>query len=251
MTETLRKGFVWTTGHSKVVLAVAGAFIAVGVIYSFISYSKEKKEVAQQERYFILEKAYSEKKRSFDEADRAIAVAIQGKDKKAEAEALKNKPSGDLEKDYSTEVANFESFIQAAPQTKAAQMAALNLSEIYMHYKMNDKALAALEKVEKGLDKKDMLTALVFMQIGNAKADAGDCQSAIMSWQNVVNNKALAFAHDETKLRMGLCYESMNDLAKAEQVYQEIGNSNAGSTDFTASREAQKYLRLLKAKQNL
>lgn len=251
MTETLRKGFVWTAGHSKIVFAVLGVFIAIGVIYSIISYTTEKKEIAHQESYFLLEKAYSEKKRGFEEADRAVMMATQSKDKKAEAEALKKKPTGDLEKDYGTEVANFEGFIQTNPQTRAAQMAALNLSEIYMNYKMNDKALAALEKVEKGLDKKDMLTALVFMQMGNAKSAAGDCQSAVMSWQNVVNNKALAFAHDETKLRMGLCYESMNDLAKAEQAYQEVGNSNAESTDFTASREAQKYLRLLKAKQNL
>ena len=62
----------------------------------------------------------------------------------------------------------------------------------------------------------------------------------------------LQFAHDEAQLRTGLCYESLNDLTKAEEVYASIGKKDdASTTDFAAAREAQKYLRLLKAKKNL
>ncbi|WII71054.1 tetratricopeptide repeat protein [Bdellovibrio sp. 22V] len=253
MTQTLRKGFVWTTAHSKIVISAIAVFIVIGVGASLMNYFSEKKEVSQQEKYFLLEKSYTEKKRGFDEAARAEMIAAQAKDKKntPPVDASK-KASGDLQKDYGTIVSGFESFISEAPNTKAAQMAALNLSEIYMNYKKTDEALAALTKVEKGLDKSDMLTALVWMQIGNVMVAKDDCKGAIEKWQTLANTKALAFAHDEAKLRMGLCFESMNDVAKAEEIYTEIGKKDdQATTDFSAAREAQKYLRLLKAKKNL
>lgn len=253
MTKTLRQGFVWTTTHSKMVIGLIVAFIVVGAGASIANYLGEKKEVSQQEKYFLLEKAYSEKKRGFDEAARAEMMAAQAKDKKA-APAFDpaKKASGDMQKDYGAVITGFESFISEAPNTKAAQMAALNLSDIYMTYKKNDEALATLQKVEKGLDNSDMLTGLVWMQMGNALANKNDCKGAIEKWQNLVSNKALAFSHDEAKLRMGLCFESLNDLAKAEELYTEIGKKDdQNTTDFAASREAQKYLRLLRAKKNL
>lgn len=253
VTKTLRQGFVWTTAHSKMVIAAVAVFVVIGAGISLAGYFSEKKEVSQQEKYFLIEKAYSEKKRGFEEAVRAEMMAAQAKDKKnvPPVDASK-KASGDIQKDYGPEIQGFTAFINDAPTTKAAQMAALNLSEIYMNYKQNDEALSTLQKVEKGLDKSDVLTGLVLMQMGNALANKADCKAAVEKWEAITGNKSLAFAHDEAKLRMGLCFESMNDLAKAEQLYTEIAKKeDQNTTDFAASREAQKYLRLLKAKKNL
>ncbi|XGC79363.1 tol-pal system YbgF family protein [Bdellovibrio bacteriovorus] len=253
MTKTLREGFVWTTSHSKMVIGAIGAFIVIGVGVSLMNYFTEKKEVSSQEKYFLLEKTYTDKKRGFEEASRAEIMAAQAKDKKA-APAFDpaKKASGDLEKDYGTVVSGFESFIAENPKTKAAQMAAVNLSDIYLTYKKNPEALTALEKVEKGLDKNDVLAGLVWMQMGNVYADRGDCKGAISKWEAITSQKGLAFAHDEAKLRMGLCFETLNDTAKAEALYTEVTKKeDASTTDFAASKEAQKYLRLLKAKQNL
>lgn len=253
VTQTLRQGFVWTTAHSKVVIGAVAAFVVVGLGASILNYFSEKKEIAQQEKYYVLEKSYTEKKRGFEEAARAEVAATQNKDKKnVPAFDPAKKASGDITKDYGTVITGFETFINEGATTKAAQMAALNLSEIYSTYKKNDEALATLQKVEKGLDKDDMLTALVWMQMGNVLANKNDCKAAVEKWQALVNSKSLVFAHDEAKLRMGLCYESLNDLAKAEETYAEVGKKDdQNSTDFTASKEAQKYLRLLKAKKNL
>lgn len=253
VTQTLRQGFVWTTTHSKMVIGAVAAFVVIGAGVSLMSYFSEKKEVSQQEKYFLIEKSYTEKKRGFEEAARAEIVASQAKDKKpAPAFDPAKKATGDLTKDYGTVITGFAAFIADAPNSKAAQMAALNLSDIYASYKMNDEALTTLQKVEKGLDKDDMLTALVWMQMGNLLANKSDCKGAVEKWQTLANNKSLAFAHDEAKLRMGLCYEAMNDLAQAEAVYSEVGKKgDQNTTDFAASREAQKYLRLLKAKKNL
>jgi hypothetical protein len=251
MTKTLREGFVWTTTHSTMVLGAIALFVVIGVGVSIFGYFSDKKETTQQEKYFLIEKNYTETKRGYEEAARAELMAAQAKDKKAPAPAGK-KASGDLQADYGTVVSGFEAFLNEDAKSKAAQMAALNLSDIYASYKKNDEALAALQKVEKGLDKDDMLTGLVWMQTGNLLANKNDCKGAVEKWQNITNSKSLAFAHDEAKLRMGLCFESMNDLAKAEEIYTEIGKKeDPATTNFGASREAQKYLRLLKAKKNL
>ncbi|KYG65279.1 hypothetical protein AZI87_12040 [Bdellovibrio bacteriovorus] len=253
VTQTLRKGFIWTTTHSKMVIIAVIAFVVVGLGASIAGYLSQKKEVSQQEKYFLLEKAYNEKKAGFEEAARAEIMAAQTKDKKnVPAFDPAKKASGDLQKDYGTVIAGFESFISEAPKTKAAQMAALNVSEIYANYGKQDEALSTLQKVEAGLDKDDMLTALVWMQMGNVLAAKNDCKGAIEKWQALSSQKSLAFAHDEAKLRMGLCFESMNDLTKAEEIYTEIAKKeDQNTTDFAAAREAQKYLRLLKAKKNL
>lgn len=252
VTQTLRKGFVWTTAHSKMVIVGITVFFVVGIGASILSYFTEKKEVTQQERYFLIEKSYTEKKRGFEEAARAELMAAQTKDKKnAPAFDPAKKASGDMQKDYGTEITGFEALISEVPNTKAAQMAALNLSDIFMSYKKMDEAVATLEKVEKGLDKNNVLSGLILMQLGNVFAGKNDCKMAIEKWQTIANSKALAFAHNEAKLRMGLCFESMNDLAKAEEIYTDASKKDPNSSESTASREAEKYLRLLKAKKNL
>lgn len=82
VTQTLRKGFVWTTSHSKMVITAIAVFLVVGIGWSFMNYASEKKETAQQEKYFSIEKSYTEKKRGFDEAARAESAAASAKDKK-------------------------------------------------------------------------------------------------------------------------------------------------------------------------
>jgi predicted negative regulator of RcsB-dependent stress response len=252
VTKTMRQSFVWTTDHSKMVLGAIIGFVVLGGAFSLWSVWSEKKEISQQEKYFILEKAYNEKKRGFDEVARAEMMAASAKDKtKTPPVDVTKKASGDLAKDYGSIPADLQAMIDSAPGTKAAQMAALNLSDLYSTYGKNDEALAALDKVTKGLGSAEAISALVWMQSGNLLANKGDCKAAVEKWQHIADSKSLAFAQDEAKLRMGLCFESMNDLAKAEELYTQVTKKEEASADFAASREAQKYLRLLKAKKNL
>lgn len=253
MTKTLREGFVWTTNHSKLVIGLIAAFIVIGGGTAIIQHFSQAKETALQTKYFTLEKNYNELHRNFTEANRAEATPVSGKDKKAPAVDPAKKASGDLTKDYGSVVAGFEALINEAPTSKAAQMAALNLSNLYLEYKKNDEALAVLHKIESGINKSSTIGALIHMQMGSILAGKNDCKAAVAIWQKLTDTKSLQFAHNEAKLRMGLCYEAMNETAKAESLYTEIAKKedSMSGADVAAAHDAGKFLRLLKAKKSL
>jgi tetratricopeptide (TPR) repeat protein len=239
----LIKGFQWTTSHSQAVLGLVAVFVIAGAVYSGVTYFKSEKENTVQQKYYTFERQYTEKKAGFDQA-------LMQKDKKDPKAPPVEAASGDLQKDYGTVVEGFESVLKEYPKTRGGQMAALNLSEIYANYKKNDDALRVLKAVEPGLGASEMLTALVYSQMGNIYADQNDCKQAIEQWQKIVDSKKLAFAQNEAKLRMGVCYESLNDLSKAEQMYTEASKKDEATPgdDMSASRDAEKYLKLLKMK---
>ncbi len=249
--KTLNRGFQWSQNHSRAVIFGLIAFFAIGVGWSLMSNMSERKESQAQESYFSFEKSYLDKKRGFDEAERSALRPPMGKEK----EAPKVKASGDLEKDYGPEVAGFKSVIEKHPDSKAAQMAALNLSEIYVNYKKIDEATQSLEKVATKSSGKDLISAIVLTQYGNILSDKDDCKGAVEQWGKVLGQSQAAFMHDTLRLKSAFCYEKMNDLTKAEELYKKVSqnsqdpkNPEAGETGL--GKDAEKYLRLLKLKKN-
>ncbi|MBS1971914.1 MAG: tetratricopeptide repeat protein [Bdellovibrionales bacterium] len=249
--KTLNQGFQWSQSHSRAVIVGLIAFIVIGVGWSLMSNMSERKESQAQEAYFGFEKSYLDKKRGFDEAERSALRPPMGKEK----ETPKVKASGDLEKDYGPEVAGFKSVIEKHPDSKAAQMAALNLSEIYVNYKKFDDAAQSLEKVAAKSSGKDLISAIVLTQYGNILSDKDDCKGAVEQWGKVLGQSQAVFMHDTLRLKSAFCYEKMNDLAKAEELYKKVSqnsqdtkNPEAGETGL--GKDAEKYLRLLKLKKN-
>ena len=249
-TAIISKALDWAIKNSKIVLGGIASFIVFGLAIVLISYLDSQKELAQQEKYFLLEKKYTDTKRNFEEAARVASV--KATDKNSKEESKFTAATGDLTKDYGTLVPEFESFIENAHGTKAAQMAALHLSNLYQSYGKNNEATALLEKITHDLENGEVLKALILLQKGSVLANQDKCQDALTAWEKVTKDKGLSYAHDEAKLRSGLCYEKLNDLAKAETIYTELAKKeNNNDVDLVAVKEAQKYLRLLKVKQNL
>lgn len=241
---TMDKVMAWILKNPKVVLGGIAAFLVFGLSLVLISYLEHEKEVLQQEKYFLVEKKYAEQKRKFDEATRQLE--LKKSDKNAVVDESLKTASGDLTADYGTVVHEFEGIIANGHGTRAAQMAALHLSNIYVSYGKKDEAYSVLEKITHDLHKGDSLKALLLLQKGNILVDQDKCADAQIAWQKIVADKGLSYAHDQAKLRTALCFEKMNEPAKAEAIYKEIvaKESNANA-DFTTVKEAQKYLRLL------
>ena len=245
--EALRKAFDWSLKNVKAIFAVLIVFVVAGLGYSLTSHFKQEAEVEVQEKYFKLEEQVVDKKQKFAEATRLLEAAKT--DKKAPAPASAP-ATGDLEKDYGQLVTDLEGLVKEASSFAGGQMAALLLSDLYMEHSAPEKALAVVDMVESHAKKDGLLTALIYTQKGNALAEMDKCTEAITAWTKITGNKALQFAHNEAKLRMALCHESLGQTEQAESLYSEVAQGSTDEADYSASRDAQKYLRLLKAKKN-
>lgn len=234
--QGLNAGFEWSRTHAQIFFGVIGAIFVVGVIVSSVQYFMNNKEETLQAKYFAIEKKYLDKKRDFEEAGRS-------------EKSTKAKATGDLQKDYGTEVDSLEALVKEAGASKAGALAALNLSEILLTYQQADRAKAALDLV--GAKGSGLLSSLVQMQLGNVAEAKGDCKSAVAIWTGLTSNKDLDFMAGEIKMRMALCYEAMNDLTKAESLLSEASkkeDSAGGEMGAGGVKDSDRYLRLLKMK---
>ena len=216
----LRSAVMWVEDNVKVVFAFVLAFLVIGAGVSTYSHFQKKNEGEYQEAYYKAEKAYLAKKATVKEPK-------------------------DIQADYGDVVTQFEAVLKTHPQSKAAQMAALNLSEIYNSYKMQDQAIAALSQIQAYLKSGELVASLVKNQMGNLFADKNDCKTALTHWNQVVSDKKVEFLHDEVMLRQALCHEQMGEFAQAETLYSKLSTAKPESV---LGKTAEKYSRNLKNK---
>jgi predicted negative regulator of RcsB-dependent stress response len=240
--------------HAKLIMGAFVAFIVIGGALAGYQYFQQSKEAGLQERYSALEKELVDKRRAFDEAEQQARLAANAKpgDKAPESKAVP--PSGDLAKDYGDLPARLEALVNEAPKSAAAEMAALSLAELRLKYKDTAGAFAALQQVNTKERTSDLTGALIVNLKAAVLADQGQCAAAVPLWEKLGGDARAGFLHGEARLRMGLCFESMNDLAKAEQTYQGLATREDASKDAatvineSVQREAERYLRLLRMK---
>ncbi len=243
--QILNKISEWFLAHTKGVVGVVGFALLVGGAIAVYGSVKSQTEEKLQAKYYLAEKKYLDAKKKFDDS----AAKANEKAKKSDAATLV--PSGDPEKDYTESVIEFKGLVDASPSSKAGIMSAMILADIYRQAQKTDQALSFVEKVTGGNKPSDLLSALAFKLKGNLQADLGKCEEAIGSWKKIVDSKSFDFMSQDLKIKMGLCYEKTNDLASAEKMYQEASPSAAGaSSNPSVSKEAEKYLRLLKSKKD-
>lgn len=260
----LQKGFQWTTSHSNL---VGGIVILVLVVWGGLlikGHFDQKNEEQIQAQFFKAEKSFIEKKEKFEQA---IANEKTAKDKKpdagkgAESEKLE-KASGDLVKDFGSQMDEFAKIVNEHPNTNAAQMAALHFAETQIQYNKAADAEVLLKKVS--VDKKSILSALVLKQLGTAQANQNKCQDAIQTWSKILTIASAKAIHADVKLNQGLCFESLNDFASAEKKYAEakipempvadspekqklIDEGKIKPTPSATNKTAEKYLKLLQS----
>lgn len=213
---------------------IAGAFVAlviVGITAGVLSIQGAKKEQQAQASYFLAEKKYFELK------TKAATPPAEAATKKIEAPA-----------DYSGVQQDFEKVIADFPKSKAAQMSAVYLSDIYMTEKKKDLALSTLQKVEN--KENGLINTLVQQQIGILLADQDKCTEALAVWQKIIDRKQAQFLHSNARLQQAFCYQKMNDSKKAEEILTNLANQklDANLEAASSSKEAEKYLRLIQFK---
>jgi tetratricopeptide (TPR) repeat protein len=226
VTQQLKKGFEWTTQHSKIAIYAASGLLAVGILLTAWNWKTQRDETQAQEKFFAAEKDYTQKKTKFEEGKEV-------------------KPTLDLNQDYGDVTKAFSSLVEQAPNSKAAKLAALSASEIYLTYKQSKEAIDLLLKTQPVADK-STLNSLVILQLGNIYEEVGNCEQAT-SWWNKLAAQPGNYLSADLHLRMALCYESMKQTQQAEDNYNKV---LAEAKDTALAKTAEKYLRLMKVKTN-
>lgn len=211
----------------KLIVGVFAVFVVVGLGISWMSGNSVKQEKTAQEKFADLDAKYTQYKE--ESTKRPDQKESETKDKPApvDVQALKK----DLE-DFTTKYAG----------STAAQMAGLDLADLYLAEKKTTEALAALKRVE--TQDNQLTNVLVQKKIGQTLADLKQCPEAIQVWDKILKNKNASFAHVDVKINQALCYHSMNDTKKAEDILVGLKNEKSDATN-SAGKEAERILRLI------
>lgn len=261
----LKQGFEWSAAHSKAVLTFLALFIFIGGAWGIYSMVRQQTDEKLQENFYFAEKNYLELRKKFEDAQNPKVdetKKTKAKDKNAKVPPVVIKPSANPDVDYAEPIKKFRELAEASPSSKAGLLAALYLSDIYRQSDKLEQAVQALDPVTKNGKPAGLLGALAIKTKGNLQADLNKCPEAIETWQKLnQTSESLAFLTADVKLKMALCHEKMNQPDQAEAIYREIidrvknpsqqvNKTQTTANDQLISREAEKFLRLLKIKKD-
>lgn len=244
--QNLAGSLDWVSKNSKLVVGVLVAAVLVGGGVAVVRYRQAHAQMELQEKFSLIERGLLEKKQAFEDAKRGPPPGAKASGT-SPSETPKALPTGDIEKDYGQSVTDLEALVHQAPWSTAAQMAAIQVADLRREYGQGDAALKILNEANPQNDFWNLPTALLVSAKANIMADQGDCKGAVGLWEKLARASNAAYLHDEAKLRMALCYESLNDTAKAEQLYGELAKKDEKG-DHETAKDAERYLRLLKVK---
>ncbi len=255
LTAAAQRFFSRLLKNQKLVLGVLGAVLALGL--AFVGWEKTSldKELALQEQYYSIEKTYLKKKEGFDkaEADKKDQAAKKDDNKdEVKSEPVGEVASGELSKDYGIEVEGWTKLIESRPSSKAAAMASLELSQLYLKYKKDTEAMQILEKVKNQQNSDSLLGALVFHAYANLLSNKDRCQDAIGIWENLEKKKKMVFLVEQAQMGKALCLETLGQIEKAELVLKDLAAGKTATEKqgqpkpkTQVQRSAEKFLRYL------
>lgn len=271
LTALGRNTFEQLVRNQKMVFTVALVLLLSGAGYVAWDKVSSKKETAVQEQFYSIEKNYLKLKESFDKAeadqkdkskkDSDKTKQTADKDSKKDGDDSKL-PTGDLMKDYGSVVEAWNKLIDSYPSSKAAGMASLELSQLYLKYQSPKEALQVLSKVKAQQNSDQFMGAMVFHAYAKLLSNQGQCQEAIGVWENLEKKKHASFLVEPAKMGRALCLESLGQSEKAEMVLKELVADNNNSTSpgrgappatkgkSAIQKTAEKYLRFMKLKKS-
>lgn len=246
--KTMETSLTVVDRHRSTLIAVFALLVVIAagyLVWDLVRTSGEHKAASE---LYATEAEYFKIKDNFDRAKYEALAPSKDKSAKADAESDKDKAtpaSGDVEKDYGKVVPGFEQIIASHAKTAAGTQAALWLAEIYLEYKQPAKAVEALDKVIHHPAQDSMLYGVAHMLRGTALASNGDCEQAVGSWQKVTESKGNSFLHPEALLKAGVCYENLQQIDKATEMYRRVTENHP---ETSAAQMAKTYLRAMEMK---
>ena len=238
--------FAWVQKHGKNMVLVAVAVVVLGASYVGYTFLQARAENQAAEALYApqaeLKKAETQVRE--DRAKQMASLAgLNAKDKKT------TRPESarpvDYAKDYQPIVAKVKVQIQSHADTKAALVAAMNLSYFLLQQKQYAEALAVLDLPKYTPSHGDLLSGFWQMHRGLTLMENQKFEEAAKIYQSVSVEASLKAFQPEALLKLGVAFEQKGEADKARQTYEKLGREFPNSE---ASASAQQYLRLLDLK---
>lgn len=247
-------------------ISIVCLVLVIGAVGYFLKQRQElSNEKKAQTDLFLAEKSYNDKKKGFDEAKQTIesyenklkAAGEKPKDKntkKPEAptadekkkyeEAKTKVATGDLEKDFGPELTKLAQVVAAHPNTNTAKIAALLATDLFIGHGQDSKAEELLLKIKANSD--DLISGLIQFQKANVAVSLKKYSEAVEIYKQILNKEKLKFLHLQVKLNLAQSYEALNDISKAEELYNglAIDSENKNSQQVKLAGKFLKQLRL-------
>ncbi len=232
----------WVEDNIAVVGGIFGAILLIGLGWlgygQFNDFQERRATKAIYAAQMNLNKQRDQVAK--DENERLEKLLKEMKDKGAKDLPQKEDSKADFEAVFAGPAQEVEKQIIAHKSTKAAAIAAIDLAGLYLDQKKPDLAAALLAQVDGG--DSEIIRALVKMQRSTVAMELGDYNRAISGFEDLAGRSGVEFIHAEALLKAGLCYERLEQMDRAKDLYTRV------STEFGESesgRTAKNYLRLL------
>lgn len=212
-------GFI--SKHSKVVVSlIVIAVLGAAAVGGYVFYQETVEQSAQE------------------------ALFMARKKLRPELSAPLGQPPVEQPKKLNESAQDLDQVITKFPKSRAAVVAAIELSQAYLDENKGAEAVAAIKKVNPSMSSSDILFGMYKYQLGKTLSANGQCEEAVTHLNSIANTSGSGNVFKSgALLQTGLCYESMKQTDKAIEVYERISNEFA---EGASAESAKKYLRLLK-----
>lgn len=232
----------WVEDNIFAVGAVIGAILVFGLGWLGYNQFNEFQERRATKAIYSAQMNLNKQREQVakDENDRLEKMLKEAKDKGGKDLSKTEEAKVDFDAVYAGPAQEVEKQIIAHKSTKAAAVAAIDLAGLYLDNKKPDLAAALLAQVSGG--DSEIIRALVKMQKSTVAMELGDYNRAISGFEELLAQSDVEFIHAEALLKVGLCFERLDQVDRAKETYQRV------STEFSeseAGRTAKNYLRLL------
>jgi|GEM_PF-3127894 len=225
----LEKFASFCAANAVIVMGLLISLLLVGSALAGIGYKKKSSETAAFSELSVLERDFNDWKSSLS-------------------------PNPDLkEKPVAVDTAKLQTqltdFIKNKADLNASHLASLMLVELGTSLGQEAEVLKTL-KARPLKSNGQLLEGLASLKMGDLLANSNQCDQALKTWAQILDQKKLPFLKDLAHLKSGLCEEKLAQKNKALMHYESVIAAKDLKSDRWAYKEAQKYKRALTWTQN-
>lgn len=155
----------------------------------------------------------------------------------------------ELQKAYAPIVEKLDVFIKANQGQMVTVEAGLLAADMLAGYENWSRGAEILQSSLNGYnDTQHFLYGMGHAQLGTFYIMQEKCTEAVQAWEKGMTVKSVSFLKPQLRLKLGLCYEKMSQLDRAEKMYQDVINDMPKSLSARTAKKFLFNLKLMKAK---